>query len=138
MLNILVLDDAVVIRSLLRLTLTSDDHVVDEAQTVDTAIEFAQSKSYDLILCDFMLDDGETGLDFIKAARTESLNKNTPIVMLSAEDSNAHRDILKTYQVSAWIKKPFTPIGLLRVIYKVLNIDYKESKHALFTEVSKA
>ena len=58
--------------------------------------------------------------------------------MLSAEDSNAHRDILKTYQVSAWIKKPFTPIGLLKVIYKVLNIDYRESKHALFTEVSKA
>ena len=138
MLNILVLDDAVVIRSLLRLTLTSDDHVVDEAHTVDAAITFAQSKSYDLILCDFMLEDGETGLDFIKAARNDSLNKTTPIVMLSAEDSNAHRDILKTYQVSAWIKKPFTPIGLLRVIYKVLNIDYKESKHALFTEVNKA
>jgi len=129
MLKILILDDAKVIRALLKLTLESDGIVCDEAATVEEALQFAQNNQYDLLIIDYMLEDGHNGLELVEAIKSSAKNRETPCIMLSAEDGEACKSNAKDLGVRAWLKKPFTPTGLLKIIYKVLNMDYSIHKH---------
>ncbi|WEJ62060.1 response regulator [Thiomicrorhabdus lithotrophica] len=128
MLKILILDDAKVIRSLLKLTLESDGIICDEAATVEKALQYAQQNEYDLMIIDYMLEDGHNGLELVEAIKSKGKNIETPCIMLSAEDGANCKSTAKDLGVRAWLKKPFTPNGLLKIVYKVLNIDYSSRK----------
>jgi len=121
MIKILILDDAKVIRSLLELTLQSDGIQSDCVATVDDAMQHAYSKKYDLMIVDYMLEDGHNGLELVSAIKKSGPNTDTPCVMLSAEDGINCKSNAKELGVKAWLKKPFTPTGILKVIYKVLD-----------------
>ena len=134
MLKILILDDAKVIRALLKLTLESDGIICDEASTVDEALQYAQQNEYDLMIVDYMLEDGHNGLEFVVAIKSQGKNIETSCIMLSAEDGETRKSNAKDLGVKAWLKKPFTPTGLLKIVYKVLNIDYSKrntDKHSM-------
>lgn len=134
MLKILILDDAKVIRALLKLTLESDGIVCDESATVEEALKYAQQTEYDLIIIDYMLEDGHNGLEFVEAIKSKGKNIETSCIMLSAENGETRKSNAKDLGVKAWLKKPFTPTSLLKIIYKVLNIDYSKrntNKHSI-------
>lgn len=118
--NILILDDAKVIRSLLKLTLESSDYEVDTSKTVAQALELAKSKSYDLIIVDYMLEDNHIGLELIRQLNEDNLQPNTPCIVLSAEQMKEHQPEAEDLGIKAWMKKPFTPIGILQTVEKVL------------------
>lgn len=124
MIKILVLDDAKVIRSLLKLTLESDGIKADCASTVDEALSMANSRKYDLMIVDYMLEDDHNGLELVAAIKNQGHNTETPCIMLSAEDGDNRKTDAQQLGVKAWLKKPFTPTGILKVIYKVLGKDY--------------
>lgn len=134
MLKILILDDAKVIRALLKLTLESDGIVCDESATVEEALKYAQQTEYDLMIIDYMLEDGHNGLEFVEAIKSKGKNIETSCIMLSAENGETRKSNAKDLGVKAWLKKPFTPTSLLKIIYKVLNIDYSKrntNKHSI-------
>ncbi|WP_321326607.1 response regulator [Thiomicrorhabdus sp.] len=128
MLKILILDDAKVIRALLKMTLESDGIEVDSASTVTEATLYTMQKSYDLMIVDLMLENGHHGFELVKAAKKQGKNTQTPSIMLSAEGSKTCKDDAQELGVKAWVKKPFTPIGILEVVYKVLDIDFSAPK----------
>lgn len=133
MIKALILDDAKVIRSLLKLTLESDGIEVDSSKTVEQALDLAIQNEYDLMIIDYMLDDGHNGLEFIEAVKKQGKNTDTPCIMLSAEDGKSCKDSAQLLGVKAWVKKPFTPPGILKVIYKVLghNFSEKNDNHSM-------
>lgn len=134
MIKVLILDDAKVIRALLKLTLESDGIVCNDAETVDEALEYAIQNKYDLLIIDYMLEDGHNGLELVKAIKSQGKNTETPCVMLSAEDGEFCKSNAKDLGVKVWIKKPFTPTGLLKIVYKVLEKDYRienTEKHSM-------
>ncbi len=135
MIKVLVLDDANVIRSLLKLTLESDGIYVDSAATLSEAIQFTLQKEYDLMIIDYMLDDGRNGLELVSEVKTRGKNTNTPCIMLSAEDGQGCKDEAKALGVKAWLKKPFTPTGMLKIVYKMIGKDYSDAsqteKHSM-------
>lgn len=134
MIKILILDDAKVIRALLKLTLESDGIYCNEAATVDEALQFARHTEYDLMIIDYMLEDGHNGLELVKAIKSQGKNINTPCVMLSAEDGDDCKSNAVDLGVKAWLKKPFAPTGLLKIVYKVLGKDYQKKnleKHSM-------
>jgi len=128
MLKILILDDAKVIRALLKLTLESDGIEVDTAATIEEAAQFVTEKNYDLMIVDYMLDENHNGLEFIKQSNSQGKNTKTPRIMLSADNGKNYKNDAQELGAKAWVKKPFTPIGILEVVYKVLNIDFSDPK----------
>lgn len=76
------LADAVVDR--LRL----DGHVVDHAADLETAWHFTMTTSYDLILLDIMLPDGD-GRTFLERSREQK--SNAPIIVLTARSEVSDR-----------------------------------------------
>ncbi|NPA72866.1 MAG: response regulator [Gammaproteobacteria bacterium] len=131
MLNILILDDARVIRALLKLTLESDGHTVDSAASLSEALLFSEQNQYDLIIADYMLEEGETGLDFLRQLNESDQNSKTPAIMLSAEDGIDSKAQAKALGVKAWIKKPFTPLGMLKLVYAVLGMKFISEKEKI-------
>ena len=68
--------------------LTLDGHVVDHAPTLAVAADFASVTSYDLILLDIMLPDGD-GRSFLKRQRNHK--DGTPVIVLTARSEVSDR-----------------------------------------------
>ena len=127
MLKALILDDAKVIRSLLKLTLKSDGIEVDDACTLEEAFELVENNHYDLMIIDYMLDDQRNGLELVSAVQQHNKHQDTPIIMLSAEDGLSCKQDAQMLGVKAWVKKPFTPPGILKVVYRVIGRDFSQA-----------
>ncbi|MGI9399452.1 MAG: response regulator, partial [Paracoccaceae bacterium] len=57
-----------------------DGHVIDEAGSLETANDYLSVSSYDLILLDIMLPDGD-GRDFLLNHRKQK--NTTPVIVLT-------------------------------------------------------
>lgn len=80
--TILLVDDEPDILSLYSEILQLDGLNVDIAHNGNDALIMAQSKKYDLILLDIMMDQGPNGLDVLKILRSEVEKYGHPIVVM--------------------------------------------------------
>lgn len=73
--------DHAAIRSML---VSACDAIVDEAPTIDAAIEAARRTPYDLVLVNRLLDrDGSQGLDLIERLKDDEQLKHVPVMLVS-------------------------------------------------------
>jgi DNA-binding response OmpR family regulator len=103
--RILVVEDERKMAELLRQGLSEERHSVVLASDGREALSMAESNSFDLILLDVMLP----GLDgFTVARRLRAAQNQTPILMLTARDSN--RDMVEGLNLGAddYLTKPFS------------------------------
>lgn len=126
--KILVLDDAAVTRSMVKLTLESDKRFeVDMAANAEEAYSFAMQTHYDLMIIDFMIGKSGNGLDFIQQLRESAVNpannQKTICIMLSAEESSCCKKRAMQLGIKAWVKKPFSPRGLIETLTTILELD---------------
>lgn len=119
MIKVLALDDANVIRSLIKLTLEGDGMQVDACATIDEAVVLANQNQYDLIIVDYLLDDGHNGLELVKSLQSSTLNSASPCLVLSAEDSQEYKNQAVNLEVKAWLKKPFKPQNLMKLVHQI-------------------
>lgn len=120
MAKILVVDDAVTIRQLLRFTLQQAGHQVDEAEDGASGLQQALAASYDLVITDRNMPN-MNGIEFARALRSEPAYKFTPILVLTTEADASKKQEGKAAGVTGWIVKPFNPNSLLAVLQKVLS-----------------
>lgn len=119
--KILVLDDAKVIRSLLKLTLETKSYEVTTSATTEEAFQVALVEVFDLIIVDYMLDEQKIGLELIEKLLNNNPEFHTPCIVLSAEQMKEHRNEAKDLGIKAWVKKPFTPVGILETVARILE-----------------
>ena len=81
-----------------------DGHVMDHAQDLGSASVSTSTVSYDLILLDIMLPDGD-GRDFLKAHRSSA--NRTPVIVLTARSEVSDRVGLLDLGADDYITKPF-------------------------------
>lgn len=81
-----------------------DGHVVDHAEDLSAASTSTRTVSYDLILLDIMLPDGD-GRDFLKAHRSNA--NSTPVIVLTARSEVSDRVGLLDLGADDYITKPF-------------------------------
>lgn len=81
-----------------------DGHVVDHAEDLQRAEEFASSGEYDLILLDIMLPDGD-GRDFLNTHRRQQ--DDTPVIVLTARSEISDRVGVLDLGADDYITKPF-------------------------------
>ncbi|WP_425044736.1 response regulator transcription factor [Primorskyibacter sp. S87] len=84
--------------------LTMAGHVVDHADTLEQAADYMAVGSYDLILLDIMLPDGD-GRDFLERHRAAS--DATPVIVLTARSEVSDRVGVLDLGADDYITKPF-------------------------------
>ena len=87
MYNILVTDDEVMIRKLIRKYAEFEGHTVTEASNGMEAVVLCRDNKYDIVIMDIMMPE----LDGFSACREIRRNSNIPIIMLSARGEEYDR-----------------------------------------------
>ncbi len=111
--KILVVDDVTANREVVRALLGALGHELIDAASGAEAVERASEEAFDLILMDLQMP-GMDGLTATRAIRAQSrLNRATPIVALSADVLDLHRDNCREAGMDDHIAKPIDPRELV-------------------------
>ncbi len=108
--KLLLVEDDVRVAGLLQRGLRDDGHAVDAAATIEDGRWLATEGSYDVIVLDVMLPDGD---GFALCAELRAAGNWTPVLMLTARD--AVPDRVRGLDVGAddYLVKPFAFVELL-------------------------
>ena len=120
--KILVVDDEVLIRNVIKEYAAIEGYKVDESQNGEEAIEKVYDNDYDVIIMDIMMPI----LDGVKASREIKKIKNIPIIMLSARSSEEDKLLGFDLGIDDYITKPFSPKELMARIKAVTKRNNKE------------
>ncbi|MGC9458032.1 MAG: response regulator [Halothiobacillaceae bacterium] len=120
MAKILTVDDSASIRQMVSHTLKGAGHTVSEAVDGQDGLDKAKSGSFDVIFTDQNMPRMD-GLTLIKQLRGLPQYRNTPILMLTTESSEAMKSQGRSAGATGWLVKPFDPQKLLDVVKKVVG-----------------
>jgi DNA-binding NtrC family response regulator len=117
--RILVVEDESAIRLALRGLLRRDGHDVDLAESGDAALRMLERDSYDLIITDLALGRGPSGMDVLRASRTE--RAETAVVMITAHGSEKLAVEAMKLGAQDYVPKPFDNDELRLVVQRALE-----------------
>ena len=115
--KILVVDDEMLIRSVIKEYLLLDGYEVDEASNGKEALDMVKSNDYSLIIIDIMMPH----MDGFQACREIKMIKDIPCIMLSARSEEY--DKLNGFElgIDDYVTKPFSPKELVARVKAVLK-----------------
>lgn len=116
--KILVVDDDVRLRDLLRRYLTEQGFNVASAENAQTMNKLWVRERYDMLILDLMLP-GEDGLAICR--RLRGAGDQTPIIMLTAKGEEVDRIIGLEMGADDYLPKPFSPRELVARVNAVLR-----------------
>ena len=121
--NILVVDDEELIRSVIKEYLNLDGFKVYEAEDGEKAIEIVKNNSIDLVIMDIMMPkmDGYTACKEIKKEH------DIPFIMLSARSEEYDKLIGFDLGIDDYVTKPFSPKELVARVKAVIKRNAKEN-----------
>ncbi|MFC6356573.1 response regulator transcription factor [Luethyella okanaganae] len=118
--KLLVVEDDVRIADIVRRTLTEAGYAVDVAYTAPDGVEAFEIESYDLVVLDLMLPGlPKGGMDV--CARIRELNRDIPVLMLTALDSARKRVEGLDAGADDYLVKPFHLAELLARVRALLR-----------------
>jgi CheY-like chemotaxis protein len=117
--TILICDDEVVLRELVRASLSERPFRLLEAGNGDEALDLARAHRPDLIVVDMMMP-GRSGLELLGEVRADPNLAATPVVLLTARAQAADRAAAKAAGADGFVVKPFSPRALVHVIDELL------------------
>lgn len=106
MARILVVDDEVNIRELVRLHLSFEGHECVLAETGPAALEAARTAAFDLFIVDLMLP-GLDGVSLCRAIRQQAQSRSAPVLMLTARREEADKVTGLDAGADDYVTKPF-------------------------------
>ena len=113
--KVLVIEDDPSLREIICRSLEKERYVTEEAPDFQTALEKTADYTYDCILLDIMLPDGN-GLDLLEELKKE--NKKENIIIISAKDSLEDKVTGLDLGADDYLPKPFHLPGS-----KVLSVE---------------
>lgn len=118
--KVLVVDDDVAIRTLIKTVLEEHGYSVIEANDGEDAIAVARNQGPNVILLDIMLPvmDGYT---ICKELKHSPITRHIPLIFVTVKDQVADR--IEGFRLGAddYIHKPFSPLELVARVEAVLN-----------------
>lgn len=124
--KILIVDDEVNIRELIKFNLEKSGYKVIEADEGQAAISKAKTEKPELIVLDLMLP-GIDGLEVCRLVKSSRETAAIPIIMLTAKSEEIDKVIGLELGADDYMTKPFSPRELLARIKAVLRRSQKES-----------
>jgi two-component system chemotaxis response regulator CheY len=117
--TVLVVDDSIYMRSLIKTTLeASGFQVVGEAANGESAIDQALDLQPDLITLDNILPD-MMGFEILKVLKGEGLDSKVIMVSAVGQQTVVNKGV--ELGASEYIVKPFTAEELMKVVNKVMS-----------------
>ncbi|MCB1687807.1 MAG: phosphate regulon transcriptional regulator PhoB [Halioglobus sp.] len=118
--TVLLVDDEVAIRDMLRMALELADFRCIEAEDIQRAYQLIVDERPAIVLLDWMLPGG-SGLELLRRLKREELTRDIPVIMLTAK--TAEDNVIQGLDVGAddYITKPFAPRELLARIKALLR-----------------
>jgi DNA-binding response OmpR family regulator len=120
MAKLLIADDLVPIRQMVRITLSTQGWTILEAENGQKALEMARAEHPDLMLLDVDMGAGPNGFDVCRELKSADDTKGIPIVMLTAHDSESDRAVGFAAGAAEYLTKPFGPLELIDTIRTIL------------------
>ncbi len=117
MAHILIVDDEVNIRKVVREYAEFDEYEVTEAENGMEAVNLCRENNYDIIIMDVMMPR----LDGYSACKEIRKNKNIPVIMLSARGEEYDKLFGFEIGVDDYVVKPFSPKELMARVKAVLK-----------------
>lgn len=115
--TVLIVDDAPVARSQLRVALEAHDVQVVEAENGREGLWRAQERTVDLVISDVHMPV-MTGLVMIQELRKSAEYATTPIFILSSDPARIEEG--RKAGASAWMLKPLRPDEMWKAVQKAL------------------
>ncbi len=117
MYHLLVVDDEIRIRSIIKKYAEFEGHTVTEAADGMEAVGLARKQEFDLIIMDIMMPE----LDGFSACREIRKTSNVPIIMLSARGEEYDKINGFELGIDDYVVKPFSPKELMLRIEAVMK-----------------
>ena len=122
--TVLVVDDSIVVRKVLRMTVHQMaefvDAEVDEAGNGAIALKMLTAKRYDLVMSDIRMPFVD-GLELVRRVREELQDKVTPIVLISTLGTEADIKNGLAVGATAYVIKPLAPHQIKMALKKILE-----------------
>ena len=118
--RVLIVEDEAAIRELLRFHLTAAGFDIEETGDGREALERTRAGPYDLIVLDLMLPHLD-GITLCRSIRANSANRETPILMLTARDSESDKVLGLESGADDYLTKPFGVREFLARVAAVLR-----------------
>lgn len=115
--RVLVVDDEIKIREIVRRYLEQDGYEVAEAEDGDTALRVARELDPDLVVLDVMMP-GTDGIEVLRALRSES---DVPVILLTARTEEVDKLVGLSVGADDYVTKPFSPRELVARVKTVLR-----------------
>jgi DNA-binding NtrC family response regulator len=136
--QVLIVDDEKSIRLALETGLSLDGFGVSSARSGREALAAARSRSFDVIVCDVFMPDGD-GLEFVREFRSQ--DPDTPIILITAQGSLELAMKAVNEGATDFIAKPFEVIALADLLRRSINArreanDVEDETHALLDDFS--
>ncbi len=118
--TVLVVDDELAIRDMLRMALEVADFRCIEADNIQDAYTQIVDERPDLVLLDWMLPGG-SGLELLRRLKRNDATRELPVIMLTAK--TAEDNVIQGLDVGAddYITKPFAPRELIARVRALLR-----------------
>ncbi len=116
--KVLVIEDDPSLREIICRSLEKERYVTEEAPDFQTALEKTADYTYDCILLDIMLPDGN-GLDLLEELKKE--NKKENIIIISAKDSLEDKVTGLDLGADDYLPKPFHLAELIARVKSVIR-----------------
>lgn len=122
--RVLVVEDDASIRELLQLHLGLAGFDVEEQSNGRSALDVARDRRFDLLVLDVMLP-GLDGVSVCRAVRSAGANMATPILMITARDSEADTVIGLESGADDYLRKPF---GVRELQARILSVTRRHAR----------
>jgi two-component system, OmpR family, phosphate regulon response regulator OmpR len=118
--RLLLIDDDARLTAMVGDYLRASGFEVEVAANLAAGRERLQSQSYDALLLDLMLPDGD-GLDFTRTLRGDARTRRLPLLMLTARGEPMDRIVGLELGADDYLPKPFEPRELLARVKALLR-----------------
>lgn len=126
MIRICIVEDDESIRQLLKLTLENFQYEIVDFDNGADAHEYLLNHKVDLAILDLMLPR-MNGYEILKQMRQKKLNKEAPVIILSAKDQEVDKIMGLDLGADDYMTKPFSVLELAARIRTLLRRTKKES-----------
>ncbi len=123
--NVLVVDDSKITRSVIKKTIKIagiDFNKIFEAENGKEALEVLGNEWIDLIFTDINMPI-MGGAEMIEKLGDDGLLKTIPVIVVSTERSQTRIEQLQKCGVKAYVKKPFHPEEIKKIVDDIIGRD---------------